>query len=427
MRIRGKRIWRRLPLVSEREIPLAHPVHFPVNSVLAGRRNSPPDPEIGLPPLAVYGPIHYQELPELFMEFISSLTGKSPSMTGFGSEGALTKSPFNALWPVVDLNNALLAAILTGDTGFTTSAGYVGPRVRVDHDISMLVPEIWCRMRVHERHPQFMIAEGLFERMEDFEFEGRKILASRLGYRITSKFVDRFLGRLFETPDVVFSEEMLRPEKQGLELFAAGIDAIVEAQQRVALNYFEDGSVEFACPPLKGLLYVMARGEYEGMGLEKTLDFAGCFSVRRCWKALGIRNVCAASRAATSRCGSAIWQISNNFRIQGLRWFLRPSASTSKTVFATRENGNSPGLAPPHIFDDHCEERSGPIRSLDRSRGRVARSVPLTSRRHEGTVPIKSASPPAAHRPKRAGDGVCRRPGFPESVRRRCNRGPKPP
>jgi hypothetical protein len=252
----------------EREIPAGRPVHFPVNSVLAGRRNSPPDPEIGLPPLAVYGPIHYQELPELFMEFVSSLTGKSPSTTGFGSEGALTKSPFNALWPVVDLNNALLDAILTGSAGFTTSAGYVGPRVRVDHDISMLVPEIWCRMRVHERDPQFMIAEGLFERMEDLMVDGRKVLASRLGYRITEMFVDRFLGRLFETPDVVFSEEMLRPEKQGLELFAAGVDAIVEAQRRVALNYFEDGSVESACPPLKALLYIMAHGEYEGMGLD---------------------------------------------------------------------------------------------------------------------------------------------------------------
>ena len=252
----------------DREIPAGHPVHFPVNSVLAGRRNSPPDPEIGLPPLAAYGPIHYQELPELFMEFISSLTGKSPSTTGFGSEGALTKSPFNALWPVVDLNNALLAAILTGYAGFTTSAGYVGPGVRVDHDISMLVPEIWCRMRVHERDPLFMISEGLLEHVEDFVFEGRKILSSRLGYRITSMFVDRFLGRLFETPDVVFSEEMLRPEKQSLELFAAGVDAIVEAQRRVALNYFEDGSVECAGPRLKALLYIMAQGEYEDMGLD---------------------------------------------------------------------------------------------------------------------------------------------------------------
>jgi hypothetical protein len=251
----------------EREIPADKPVHFPVNAVLAGRRNSPPDPEIGLPPLAVYSPIHYQELPELFMEFISSLTGKSPSTTGFGSEGALTKAPFNALWPVVDLNNALLSAILTGYAGFTSSAGYVGPRVRVDHDISMLVPEIWCRMRVHERDPQFMISEKILERVEDFTLGRRKVLASRLGYRITPVFVERFLGRLFETPDVVFPEEMLRPEKQSLVLFAAGVDAIVEAQRRVALNYFEDGSVDSACPPLKALLHIMVHGKYEGMGL----------------------------------------------------------------------------------------------------------------------------------------------------------------
>src|SRR5581483_338913 len=101
------------------------------NAVLAGRRCSPADKKTGAPPLAVYNPIHYQELPELFMDYVSSLTGKSPSTTGFGSEGALTKAPFNALWPVVDMNNALVSAILTGYAGFTTSAGHVGPKFQV--------------------------------------------------------------------------------------------------------------------------------------------------------------------------------------------------------------------------------------------------------------------------------------------------------
>ena len=91
-----------------RGIPAARPVYLPVNAVLAGRRNSPADPKAGLPPLAAHSPIHYQELPELFMDFICSLTGKSPATTGFGSEGALTKMAFNALLPVVDLNNALV-------------------------------------------------------------------------------------------------------------------------------------------------------------------------------------------------------------------------------------------------------------------------------------------------------------------------------
>ena len=78
-----------------RRLPLHAPVLFPVISVLSGRRNN--RPEEGIRPLCVYGPIHYQELPELFMDYVCSLTGTSPSTTGAGSEGALTKGPFNAL------------------------------------------------------------------------------------------------------------------------------------------------------------------------------------------------------------------------------------------------------------------------------------------------------------------------------------------
>ena len=252
----------------DREIPPDAPVYYPVNAVLAGRRGNPPDPKIGLPPLAVYNPLHYQELPELFMDFTCSLTGKSPSTTGFGSEGAMTKGPFNALWPVVDLNNALVSFILTGYAGFTTAAGSIGPQYRVDHDISMLVPELWCRMKPAEREPAFLIQKGYLEKVEDFDWNGRKVLASRLGYRMTSLFADQFLGRIFETPDMVFTEELLRPEKQDLEAFVSGVDAIVESQRSVALNYFQDGSVEAACPPLKALLHIMAYGHYQGLGAD---------------------------------------------------------------------------------------------------------------------------------------------------------------
>jgi hypothetical protein len=60
---------------------------------------------------------------------------------------------------------------------------------------------------------------------------------------------------------------MLRPEKQDIEQFAAGVEAIVETQTRVARQYFEDGSVDAACPPLKALLHVMVHGSYEGRGV----------------------------------------------------------------------------------------------------------------------------------------------------------------
>ena len=88
----GIAIWRKSRRASHREDSCRGAAQFPVNAVLPGRRGSPPDRKLGIPPLAVYSPIHYQELPELLMDFICSLTGKSPSTTGFGSEGALTKA-----------------------------------------------------------------------------------------------------------------------------------------------------------------------------------------------------------------------------------------------------------------------------------------------------------------------------------------------
>ncbi len=114
---------------------------FPVISVLSGRRNNPPDEIDGVKirSLAVYGPIHYQELPG-FMDYICSVTGKSPSTTGAGPEGALTKGPFNAIFATADLNNALVGMLLTGYAGFSTAAGWIGPNCRVDHDISLSFP-----------------------------------------------------------------------------------------------------------------------------------------------------------------------------------------------------------------------------------------------------------------------------------------------
>ena len=247
-----------------RAIPADQPVHNPVNAVMVGRRNNPPDKEKGIRSLAVYSPIHYQELPELFMDFICSLTGKSPSTTGAGSEGALTKGPFNALRPAADLNSALVGFILTGYAGFSTAAGHIGPNVRVDHDISLLIPEIWCRMSAEERDPQFLIKEGLLEPIKDFEHGGQQIPASRLGYRITYKFLLRFFGRVFDNPASVFDETILKPEKQDLESFVDGIQYIAEAQQRVAKQYFEDGSYEEACPPLQAILSIMAQGNWQG-------------------------------------------------------------------------------------------------------------------------------------------------------------------
>ncbi len=249
-----------------RRLKLTQNVYHPVAVILAGRRNNPPEGSIRS--LAVFNPVHYLELPELFMEFICSMTGKSPSTTGAGSEGALTKGPFNALPPIIDLNNALVSWLLTGHAGFITAAGYVGPKLRVDHDVSLLVPEVFCRMSSEERDPKFLIANHYLEKCADFERNGRPVLASRLGYRINSRFIAAFFGRVFNHPTVVFAEEMLKPELQDPQVFADGMENIIATQKRVAQMYFDDGSVAQACPPLRALLHIMRDDQWEGKTLE---------------------------------------------------------------------------------------------------------------------------------------------------------------
>ena len=245
------------------------PLPVPVDVIAAGRRNNPP--ESNVPALCSFNPLHYLELPELFMEYISSMTGKSPSTTGAGSEGAMTKGPFNAMPAIFDLNAGLLSYVLTGYDGWVSCAGHVGPHVRVDHDISMLIPEVFSRMTHDERSAAHLIAEGCLERVEDVVHNGNPVQASRLGYRMTQKFARKYFGRIFLHPHVVFTPAMLRPELQDAGVYAASMDVIVETHRRVAQSYFDDGTVELAIPPLRALLEIMAFGATsEGHRLDST-------------------------------------------------------------------------------------------------------------------------------------------------------------
>ncbi|MCL2640122.1 MAG: hypothetical protein FWD53_04690 [Phycisphaerales bacterium] len=247
-----------------RNIPLDAPLVFPVDAILVGRRSNPPAPKANIRNLAVYNPIHYQELPEFVMDVVCSLTGRSPSTTGAGSEGALTKGPFNALLTTADLNACIVSIILTSLHGFSSAAGYIGPNLRVDHDISLLIPELWCRLSPQERDPAFLISNSYLEKLEDFTHNNQLIHASRLGYRINYKFVRAFFGRIFDNPARVFDDAMLRPETQDMNAYIDGICNITEAQKRVAQQYFDDGSISQACPPLAAILHIMAHGNHHG-------------------------------------------------------------------------------------------------------------------------------------------------------------------
>lgn len=248
-----------------RGIALEKPVLLPVSLVVPGRRLNPKDGDIR--PLAVFNPMHYQELPELFMDLIPCITGKSPSTTGAGVEGALTKGPFNSILPIVDLNNCFLSLVLTGTPCFSTAAGYIGHKFKIDHDISLIIPEVLSRMSVEERTPEYLISHKFMEKIDDFEHNGKHIPASILGYRITWSFVKTFFARVFDSVHSLFTEEHLKPELQDMDAFADGVMNIHESQLRVIDNYFADGSVNEAIPPLKYLLHICKYGEYKGLNL----------------------------------------------------------------------------------------------------------------------------------------------------------------
>ena len=167
-------------------------------------------------------------------------------------------------------------------------------------------------MSREERDPKFLIAGHFLEKLEDFEHAGKKVLASRLGYRINIRFIHSFFGRVFNHPHAVFTEEMLRPELQDMDIFADGMDNIVGTQKRVAAMYFEDGSIEQACPPLKALLQIMR--DDQGKGLDNP-DFRKLFTREH----LLASDWYAARLAAKQRFDCELWRRHTNYLNQFLR------------------------------------------------------------------------------------------------------------
>ena len=95
-----------------------------------------------------------------------------------------------------------MSYILTDLAVFSSAAGWLGPKYRVDHDISLLVPEIWARMSAEERSPKFLIEHGYLEKCADWQHDGQPVLASRLGYRT---IIDAEAGSMQTAESLAFS------------------------------------------------------------------------------------------------------------------------------------------------------------------------------------------------------------------------------
>lgn len=157
-----------------KRIPFNDSVVLPVNCYVPGRRLNTVDPKNpNIRPLSIYGPIHWQPVPLLMLEWITCLSGKSPSTSGSGSlEGCLSKGPFNNLLMSIDLNYACLALILGTEPVLSTAAGSVGHKLKVDHDITLILPELICRMTEEELDPHYLIKEGSLELVDNMVIDG---------------------------------------------------------------------------------------------------------------------------------------------------------------------------------------------------------------------------------------------------------------
>ena len=253
----------------EREIPSSRPVHFPVNAVLAGRRNSPPDPAIGMPPLAAYGPIHYQELPELFMEFISSLTGKVARHHRIRERGRSDQRSLQC--SVAGGRSQQRAGVRDSDR--LCRLHHVRRVHRPQHPRGSrrepagagdLVPDAGGGTRTGVSDPQRFPGEGRGSR------DGRPH-----GARQPAGVPDHIaICGSFSRPDFRNAGRRVHPRRccgPNCKTWVCSRPAWTRSWSRNAAspaNYFEDGSVEAACPPLKALLHIMACGSYEGKGID---------------------------------------------------------------------------------------------------------------------------------------------------------------
>ena len=180
-----------------RELPAEDSVLYPVRGILPGRRNNGPDREQGIPPLCCFAPIHYVELPELFMDFIAS-PRQIPQhhrrwIRRCHDQGSLQCPPTHP-------RSQYRARRLRHRPGRICHLRRTRwPPLKVDHDISLLIPEIWSRFRFGENLPERMISQGYLERLEDYQHAGKTIAAGRLGYRITQRFAHEYFGRILRS------------------------------------------------------------------------------------------------------------------------------------------------------------------------------------------------------------------------------------
>lgn len=260
-------------VLERKRIVWGKPSTYPGDVVeVRGMRTNRGENFAGVPALCAHTLLHYYPPILALLHAMTPVTGKSPSTDGvMGNEGAVTRKPFQSLLPVHDVEAQYVTMLLTGTPVFTSISNVCGP-YKIGQDFRQVAADIFAHMSTEERNPQFLIDNGYLLKMEDLNHMGDSIPASRLGYRITSKFVREFFSRVFEMEDLerVFfrDEEWLDLAKQDEVSFSESVLNLAAAQKAAVAPYYQDGSYKLACTPVQALLDIVMYGEWQGKGLD---------------------------------------------------------------------------------------------------------------------------------------------------------------
>ncbi|MCO6430040.1 MAG: hypothetical protein J5J00_04210, partial [Deltaproteobacteria bacterium] len=276
-----------------RQVKVSQQVYNPVSVVIPAMRFD--KERDGFPALAVNGPIHAMEMPELLISIASSLTVKSRSTSGPGSEGAGTKKPFMELSGLYELAQIFVDLALTGQDVWVTSAGRIGPNLNVDHDLSYWAAELFGIMQTVLPKEKLAIAHmkkhGYVEELPGFwwDAESEKIVnhespgavfvdEGRSGHPITHKFQREMFGLITSDSENVLDEEHRRPRLQDEAVYAKGQLSLIESQRKVAEGYLQDGVFDRVCFPVQKIVEIMANGVTSEGWSRKSPEFRKLFT-----------------------------------------------------------------------------------------------------------------------------------------------------
>lgn len=261
-----------LEVLEAHGIDLGQPAIVDVS--VQGLRCNAPDHTNNVTPLCALGALHYWDPITVLRHMIVPVTGKSQSTDGNkGNEDACTCGPFDSMPRMFAVEEAFVTMALarTRDgrplSTFVVPAAYVGPRHKIDQDWVLHATSLFSILDAGDYDPEYLIREGLFEKLEDFDFLGERIPAHILGYRLTEKGRKILLGKMWVNPEEVVPDDMLRPELQDLRAYAQS-HQVMEKTQRDAVTeaYFGESEFEYAnaCPEIQIVLSLMKDGHWNG-------------------------------------------------------------------------------------------------------------------------------------------------------------------